>query len=175
MTKPKQAHGGFTLIELIVVIALVSIMLLFAVPNFSAFFSSDSTSGALRWLIVKIRVLKTSAVREQKLYILHADMDTDQFWITDESMTTEEEKAAAMEQGLSLPDDVEIADVEFPRTGRVPEGTVEIAFYKRGYSDRAVIHLEEDGGKSTSVFVEPFLSTVKVVDTYQGYDVDGLF
>ncbi len=170
--RPKKACDGFTLIELIVVISLVTIMLLLAVPRFSNFFTSDDTARTLRWLIVKVRLLKTSAVREQKVYILHADMDSGRLWITDESMETEEEEAAAMEKGYTLPDDVKLLDVEFPKTGRVPAGTAEIVFYKRGFSDRAIIHIEGTGDEMKSLFVEPFLSTVKVYDTYRSYNED---
>ncbi len=169
MNRPQRADGGFTLIELIVVISLVTIMLLFTVPRFSDFFTSDNTARTLRWIIVKVRFLKASAVREQKHYILHADMDSGRLWITDESMVSEEEIAAAMEKGFTLPDDVRLIDVEFPKTGSVPSGEAEIQFYKKGFSDRAIIHIEGTGDKMKSLFVEPFLPTVKIHDTYKSY------
>jgi hypothetical protein len=93
-------------------------------------------------------------------------------WISNESMETEEDKAAAMEQGFTLPDDVKLADVEFPITGRIPAGTADISFYKRGFSDRVIIHIESEGDKIKSLVVEPFLSTVRVHDTYKSYDED---
>jgi prepilin-type N-terminal cleavage/methylation domain-containing protein len=172
MNRSAWSREGFTLIELIVVISLIAIMLFLSVPRFSYFFTSDDTSRTLRWLIVKIRFLKTSAVKDQKMYTLHADMDSGRLWISDESMETEEDKAAAMKQGLTLPDDVRLMDVEFPKTGRVPAGTVDIVFYKKGFSDRAIIHIEGSGDKMKSVVVEPFLSKVKVHDTYKSYDGD---
>jgi len=170
--KSKWSREGFTLIELIVVISLISIMLFLSVPRFSYFFTSDDTARTLRWLIVKIKLLKTSAVKEQKMYTLHADMDSGLLWISNESMETEEDKAAAMEQGFTLPDDVKLADVEFPNTGKIPAGTADISFYKRGFSDRAIIHIESAGDKTKSLLVEPFLSTVRVHDTYKSYDED---
>ena len=166
------SHRGFTLIELIVVISLISIMLFLSVPRFSYFFTSDDTSMTLRWLIVKIRLLKTAAVKENRMYTLHADMDSGLLWISNESMETEEEKAAAMKQGLTLPDDVKLVDVEFPGIGRIPAGTADISFYKKGFSDRAIIHIEGAGDDMKSLVVEPFLSTIRVHDTYKSYDGD---
>lgn len=166
------SREGFTLIELIVVISLIAIMLFLSVPRFSHFFTSDDTSMTLRWLIVKIRLLKTSAVNHQKTYTLHADMDSGLLWISNESMETEEDKAAAREQGITLPEDVKLVDVEFPKTGRIPAGTADISFYKKGFSDRAIIHIEGAGDDMKSLVVEPFLSRVRVHDTYKSYDGD---
>ena len=170
MDRSMWSHGGFTLIELIVVISLIAIMLFLSVPRFSQFFTSDDTSMTLRWLIVKIRLLKTTAVKEHKTFTLHADMDSGLFWISNESMETEEERTAARAQGFTLPDDVKLVDVEFPGTGRIPAGTADISFYKKGFSDMAIIHIEGAGDDMKSLVVEPFLSTVKVHDTYKSYD-----
>ncbi|MBU1161919.1 MAG: prepilin-type N-terminal cleavage/methylation domain-containing protein, partial [Proteobacteria bacterium] len=45
---------GFTLIELIVVISLISIMLFFAIPRFQSNVLSDSTKEVSRWILLKI-------------------------------------------------------------------------------------------------------------------------
>ena len=152
-----------------VVISLVTIMLLFAVPNFSGYFISDNTAKTLRWVMVKVKHLKARAVSEQKYYILHADMDSGRLWITNESMMTEEDEKTAIQNAFTLPDDVRLMDVEFPQTGKVTAGVAEIIFYKRGFSDRAVIHIEGSVDKRKSLFVEPFLSNVEVLDTYESY------
>jgi hypothetical protein len=60
--------------------------------------------------------------------------------------------------------------VEFPGDRIVDTGTVPIRFYKKGYSDRAILHASEDESKSLSYFIEPFLSHVKLVESHAGYD-----
>ena len=49
---------GFTLIELIVVIALISIMLFLAIPKFQSDIFTDSTKKVSRWIIYKVPALK---------------------------------------------------------------------------------------------------------------------
>ena len=83
--------NGFTLIELIVVIALISIMLLVAVPNFSGFLFTDHTNKTARWIMTKVKLLKERAVCDQKNYVLNADLDSNFLWVTDETMETDED------------------------------------------------------------------------------------
>ena len=80
---------GFTLIELIVVISLISIMLFFAIPRFQRNVLSDSTKEVSRWILLKIPNIKERAAREQKRYILHVNLDSNKLWITHEAMLQE--------------------------------------------------------------------------------------
>ncbi|MFO7560982.1 MAG: type II secretion system protein, partial [Desulfobacterales bacterium] len=85
-----RANSGFTLIELIVVIVILSVLLVFAMPRFSSFIFTDNTDRIARWVIFKAGSLKNRAVKEQKQYVINVDLDNNRFWITDESMLDEE-------------------------------------------------------------------------------------
>ncbi len=160
--------GGFTLMELIVVMALLSIMLIFSVPRFHETLFLDESKTGSRWMIGKIQSLKEAAVRNQRNYTLHFDLDTDHYWETDDSMPDEDIEDAAM-QTEPLPDGLKIADIEFPVRGKVSAGRTDITFYKNGYSDKALIHVQE-GESYVSYAIEPFLSEVTRYDTYAGFD-----
>jgi prepilin-type N-terminal cleavage/methylation domain-containing protein len=157
---------GFTLIELIVVVIIMSVMLVFAAPRLSGFIFPDDTNKVVRWLIVKSRLLKSNAVQGQKDYTLNLDIDNNRLWIADESMDTEEALKKAYDQSYSLPDTVRLLDVEYPGRGRVLQGTAEISFYKKGYSDQAIIHIEGGDDRKVSLLVEAFLPSVKWVEDY---------
>ncbi|NIW00138.1 hypothetical protein GWN26_13855 [Candidatus Saccharibacteria bacterium] len=75
---------------------------------------------------------------------------------------------AAM-QTKPLPDGLKIADIEFSVRGKVSSGRTDITFYKNGYSDKALIHVQ-DGEAYVSYLIEPFLSEVTRYDTYAGFD-----
>jgi prepilin-type N-terminal cleavage/methylation domain-containing protein len=167
-TFENKSIGGFTLMELIVVMALLTIMLVFSVPRFHETLFLDESKTGSRWIIGKIQSLKEASVRNQRNYTLHFDLDTDHYWETDDSMPDQDIEDAAM-QTKPLPEGLKIADIEFPVRGKVSSGRTDITFYKNGYSDKALIHAQ-DGESYVSYLIEPFLSEVTLYDTYAGFE-----
>jgi prepilin-type N-terminal cleavage/methylation domain-containing protein len=162
-----QNHG-FTLLELIVVISLMGIMLVLTIPRFQETLFLDEGKTSSRWIIGKIQALKEAAVSNQKNYTLHIDLDAERFWETDESMAPEAVENAKL-NAASLPDGLKITDIEYPIRGKINSGQAEISFYKNGYSDKALIHVE-DGQTRVSYLIEPFLSDVSRYETYAGFE-----
>jgi prepilin-type N-terminal cleavage/methylation domain-containing protein len=162
-------NNGFTLIELIVVISLISLTLFFAIPRFKDSVLSDSTKKVSRWIIAKVHTSKERAVRDQKLYILHINLDSNRLWITNELMSEQEIQDAA-QKAYELPGDIQVLDVEYPDEEIISEGRADIHFYKRGYSDKAMIHVENNDNEQLSFLIEPFLSKVKVYEKYEGFE-----
>ena len=163
-----KQRKGFTLLELIVVISLLSIMLVLTVPRFHSALFLDETKKSARWIIGKIQSLKEAAIRDQKQYTLHIDLDTERFWETDESMSTETLESTVL-NAAPLPDGLKIADIEFPIRGKIDSGKAEITFYKDGHSDKVLIHLQ-DGDEYISYLIEPFLSDVTRYETYARFE-----
>ena len=130
MSRPREkasSHHGFTLIELIVVIALLSIMLVISIPRFHNVLVADSVGKTSRWFIGTTKALRESALKGQKRYTLHIDMDAGALWTSDASMA-EEAVLEAASTGYRLPDDVRLLDVEFPVNGKVSTGRADIFF-----------------------------------------------
>jgi prepilin-type N-terminal cleavage/methylation domain-containing protein len=169
--RPTMVHGhagGFTLIELMVVIALLGIMIVFSIPRLHDTLFIDDTKKSSRWIIGKVKALKESTLQKQKQYVLHIDLDTDRIWETHEAMSSESMEAAALD-AYALPGDVKLIDVEFPMGGKIISGQADITFYKTGYSDKALIHIQ-DGNDQLSFLIEPFLTKVKLFDKYATFD-----
>ena len=158
---------GFTLIELIVVISLVGLMLFFAVPRFQGAVFQDNTKQVSRWVIFKVQALKKNAVREQQRYVLHIDLDANTIWTTHDAMT-EEERQTAQTNGYHIPADINVLDVEYPDGKKVSTGQADIHFYVRGFSDKAIIHIENSHNLQRSFLIEPFLSSVRIYQEYIG-------
>jgi prepilin-type N-terminal cleavage/methylation domain-containing protein len=164
-----EGHSsGFTLLELIVVISLLGIMLVLTVPRFHETLFLDESKTSSRWVIGKIQALKEAAVRNQKNYTLHIDLDSERFWETDESMAPEAIETAAV-KAEPLPSGLRITDIEYPIRGKINSGQADIEFYKNGYSEKVLIHLQE-GETQVSYLIEPFLSEVSRYETYIGFD-----
>lgn len=150
------------------VTALLSIMLVFTVPRLHKTFFLDETKSSSRWLIGKIQALKETAIRNQKRYTLHIDLDAERFWETDASMPAEDLESAAL-TAEPLPEGLKIADIEYPLGGKINSGRADINFYKQGYSDKVLIHLQE-GETNVSFLIEPFLFEVAQYDTYANFE-----
>ncbi len=161
-------RAGYTLLELIVVMALMGIVFFFAVPRFEGSFLIDDAKQSSRWLIGKLQTLREEALRTHRQQVLHIDLDGNRLWETAEAMTPEETDRA-LRRAQRLPGGGRVVGVDFPRQGRVNTGRVAIRFSRDGHSDRALIHLQH-GDTFTSFLLEPFLSRVKMFDRIVGFD-----
>jgi prepilin-type N-terminal cleavage/methylation domain-containing protein len=160
--------AGFTLIELIVVVALLGLMLFFSLPRLqnNPFLDDDKQSS--RWLIGTIQTLKESAIRDQKLYTLHFDLDSGRVWETNESMSQDDIENAVL-NSHTLPEDLRIIDIEFPTKGKINSGQAAINFYKAGYTDKALVHMQ-DGNTYLSFLIEPFIPNVQFFEKYASFE-----
>ncbi len=166
-------NNGFTLVEIMVVITLISIMLAFAVPNFQSL-TTDTTKETNNWIILTVKMLKQGALQNKKNYTLHVSMESNKMWYTAEADGEDEEETETESKSLGeyqIPEGMRIVDVEFPEEEQISSGEVEINFYVQGFSDRAIIHIEdEDDDKEMSYVIEAFLLRVKMHDEFVGFD-----
>ncbi len=153
--RPKPAEG-FTLLELIVVILLLSILLGFAIPAFRAGGVAGSKDGAARELLHSIKKLKIAALNRQSIHKLHLDLSGNRMWVTREDKAANQATPSPQSERI-LAKDIRIAHVRFPDNREVRSGEVVIAFYPQGYSDRAVIRLIDRSRTYTDLVVEAFL------------------
>jgi len=153
---PPYPANGFTLLELIVVILLLTILLGFAIPAFKGSILTGSQESVARELMSAVKKLKIAALRRQSVHTLHLNLDQGRLWVTQEK-TADDQGEAARQSEWDLPDNTRIAQVRFPGDREVHSGTVEIRFYPQGYSDRAIVRLAGDGKKHTDLVIEAFL------------------
>ncbi len=154
---------GFTFIELLVVLSLVSLMLFITIPRLQDNPFVDEKRKVSVWIIGTVQALKQRAVQERKDYTLHIDIDTGRLWVSNELMSADE-LLAAEQDAFSIPDLFRIQDVEFPGQGKFSLGRSDIHFSKKGYSDMALIHAELGDDSLRSFLIEPFLPRVKLYE-----------
>ncbi len=167
---PLWRRQGFTLIELIVVMVLISLLMVFAAPRLHKFSFQDTSRKASMRILATVRQLKERAVTDQQHYILHVDASGDRAWITSEAMTDDEQISVESENPVALPDDTDIQEVLYPEHTSYESDDYQVHFYPAGYSDPAIIHLAWDEDTRQSFVIEPFLSRVVIHDQYIGYD-----
>lgn len=162
------SRDGFTLLEMVVVTALLAIMMVVAIPRLSGNLLSDGDGETARWIIATVSQLKQKAVNDRQTYFLNVSLDTQQLWIAPADLA-DAETAAARDDGYRLPRGVNIDHVAFSREERLSSGTVPIGFYPAGYSDKSVIRLRTRDGGRLAFFIEPFLAEVNLVRGDEGW------
>jgi len=161
----KRSEAGFTLIELMVVMLLISIVLAVAIPRFEGGAFQDPVKKLSRWMINTVRSLRSAAIQKQKTQSLVIDLSNNRMWLVNEDMD-EEAMAAAADNALALPAAIRFVDVQFPHQDAVTSGTTEVRFYPAGYADHALIHLETEDAQRFTYLVEPLLTKVKLIETW---------
>lgn len=163
----RQGSGteGFTLIELAVVVALLGLFLGLTVPRFQDHLVADDLKAATRKIVGLVREVRNEAIREQRVYAIHLDIDSNRWW-TEHADMEDEQILLAKEQAFVLPGGVKILDVWRRGRGKQAYGDVAIPFSKKGYVDQTLIHIGGDAGREFTVELSPFLGRVKVHDTY---------
>jgi len=160
---------GYTLIELTVVVVLIGVMISLTVPRIRGAILTDDLKGATRRMTGIIKGLRTEAVREQKDFFLHFDLESNKYWIESEGMTVEE-RLIANEKASSFPEGVRVLDVWFRGKGKKQHGVAVIRFNKKGYVRQSVIHLSSEDGREFTLVLSPFLRKIKVLENYVEFE-----
>jgi prepilin-type N-terminal cleavage/methylation domain-containing protein len=160
--------SGYTLFELIVVIALISMTMVFAVPKVRQTIFMDNQRQIALWLTSEVVQLKKKSLLQKQTQILHIDIDQNRHWVTTAGMPSDMQLKAE-ESSTAFPGGVNVIDIEFPIEGKISSGKALIHFYPQGYSDHAIIHLRVDDQTNLSFHIEPFLSTVPIYEDVVGF------
>ncbi len=162
-------QSGFTFIELVVVIVLLGLMFSFALPKMDGFLFSSGTDRVSRWIILNVSNLKSKAVKEQIRYSLNVDIPENSFFISIDEMD-ETALEEARKNSFKLGSDVKLIDVVFPFENPDEEKITNVFFYTKGYSDSAIIHVENRDGEKFSFVIEPFLPGVEIKEGIVEFD-----
>ncbi len=150
--------SGFTLIELIVVMSIISLLVLFAVPEFSHRIIRDDTKITVNQIVYNIENLRQNARIQNKDLYMCFQTATNFIYMGERPPAPDLPDTEASSR-FPLPSDVRIDDIEFFIPPAQMNSTPCIRFDKKGYSDWAIIHLSDTDGRNFSLVVEPFLPT----------------
>lgn len=169
----KLNKQGFTLVELLVVIALVGVMLVVAAPVTRDVLITNSLKKASRQLIGLERKLRADAVRDQLDYILVLNIPGASYYVITSDMTPEKQDEVK-KNVKKFPAGVAFLDIINQKNEKIADGEIPIKFGRNNVCPPLIIHLAEDDNRMTLV-VNPFLGITAVYDQYADISVnDGL-
>ena len=157
--RQRRAGGGFTLLELIVVLGLVGVLLALAAPSLRGFFASRKTADAAAQVLALTQWAGSRAAAQGSVYRLNIDSQTNTYWLT-------------VQQSGAFVD----LNCEFGRRFQLPEGTTVsvrspvrgspiayIEFYPSGRTEEATIELRGLQGEVFQVTCESATEAFRVV------------
>ena len=155
---------GFTLVEIIIVIALQGLVLSLVLPRMG---TAGNVSSASRQLIGMIRALSLTASATQKTHRLYLDLDQQTYWaVVVESDGERPPVDAFLAQRVSLPASIQFRDATTLRQGKLGTGRAMIQFYPTGRAERSVIHLSDAAPTTLTLVLNPLTGGVQVSDGY---------
>ncbi|MEW6683219.1 MAG: prepilin-type N-terminal cleavage/methylation domain-containing protein [Nitrospirota bacterium] len=166
MTSAPLAQGGFTLIEISIVVFILALVALLVTPKLHRFAGGDARSAS-RELAGFVAALEQEAVASHTIHRLYYDLEADEYWVT-----TLVPVGGVLEEGAPvgtkrrLPSDVQFEDVATAHQGLVTSGTAFTQFFPSGAVTRTTIHLRDEDDAKYSLSVNPITGRVVVTDGY---------
>ena len=161
--------GGYTFVELMVVMVLIGLTLTLTVPRLRESLLTDTLKSTIRKMVGTITYIRNEAVREHRSYVLHFDFDAGRFWAEYPNMT-EEEYTRAKKQAFSFPKEALLMDVWSKGEGKRGNGEMQIRFSERGYVKQSAIHIGSEDGKKYTIVLSPFLGRIQVLESYVEFE-----
>ena len=160
--------AGFTLVELVVVMVLISLFMVFSIPLFSNVGTSSLGTSARR-LSGTIKYLFNESALSGLEYRLIYDLDRRSY--SAQVLEANGELVAATDQGreASLKGDVLFKDLQLPGRGKFTAGQVTTRIHPSGWVEETIIHLDDGAGEMLTLRVIPLTGTTEIFDGYREF------
>jgi prepilin-type N-terminal cleavage/methylation domain-containing protein len=195
MTDTRLAHpAGFSLLEMLIVMALIALMSAFALPSITSYFQV-SLSKASREMASTVKEAYNSTIITGKVHRLVLDFKSGTYWVesgpadalldTRESLEKAERRKRwakpsdkpppsnfAMESSvtrkkMALPEGVEVEDVYTERSpDPMTEGTAYSHMFPSGITEQTIIHLKDKSEHHNTLVITPLLGRTDVYERY---------
>jgi type II secretory pathway pseudopilin PulG len=159
-------ESAFTLFELLVVCALISVLLALAVPTLKNTLLTDPLKTSSRQVVGLIKAVREKAVRDQQGYLITFDLAENSIRFLKESAKGLEDPEKAKTDVLRLAEPVRILDIWTKTEGKLDKDQPTLWISKQGYIDETLIHLGNDKDEVISMLFSPFLGNVRITDSY---------
>ena len=156
---------GFTLLELILVMVILSTVLAMAAPSLRGFFASRQTHDTAAQILALTQLARSQAISEGIIYRLNFDTRERTYWLTAQRAGAFEKLESGFGQKFTLPKDMimELEDVD------EDEGDVFLAFTPQGTVTAGTLRLIDRGGRALEVTCPTVTESFSIVECEEQY------
>lgn len=158
--QPRNNTAGFTLLEMLVVLALVAVVSAVAVPVAGGAIQTLRLQSAARHVAAALRLARGRAIRHQEIHLVSVDQG--QGRVTVASGDLEFEQSFRLPPGVRL-QDAALLDGTPSQLGLLPERT-NFFFAPSGLSQALEIRLINSRGRSLTVVQSSFSRSPRILE-----------
>ncbi len=158
-----RSEGGFTLLEIVIVVAVIAIFVGLAVPRLPDVAGARIHQNARKVSMV-LQLARTRAVSLRRYYRVDVDLDNNGVSVSYFGPEGKYIPDDGVRQ-FRLPDGV-IADVVNSSEGKVLEGTGWVRISPRGFIEPALIHIKDEQDRIVTVAPSPVSGRVWIQEGY---------
>lgn len=164
-----SCNKGFTLIEIVVVMVIVSMVLLLVIPRLPSSDEENLRTSA-RTLASTLRYLQERGATSKTAYYLALSPGTEKVAVFESGADgSAKEPSDPLLQKSPLKEGIIIADVRIPRLGKINDGQLRLDVGSSGLREFVTIHLRSTEGRFWTVMAFPSGGKVKA---FEGYHED---
>lgn len=160
-----DTDAGFTLLELILVMLILSTVLAMAAPSLRGFFGSRQSQDAAAQILALTQFARSQAISEGVVYRLNFDTKDRVYWLTAWKSGSFQELQTEFGQVFTLPRDMimELEDAE------KEDGKPFVEFTPQGTVTAATIRLIDRGGRALEVTCPTVTESFSIVESERTY------
>lgn len=147
---PAASRHAFTLLELVLVLAIIAIALLASAPSLGSFVRGRSPSDAAAEFINLTHWVRSQSITDGVIMRINLDATNGRWWITQQQGTDFVQSTAPLSQDFTLPDGIHL-NTDAPKDGT----TQYIEFEPTGQTTPATLQLTSGGDPITITAESP--------------------
>ncbi len=163
--RPRAGNGGFTLLELILVMVILSTVLALAAPSLNGFFASRQINDAAAQILALTQLARSQAISEGVIYRLNFDTQRRTYWLTAQETGAFEKLKTEVGQVFDLPKDMVMELEGLDKK----EGDTFLAFTPNGTVTAGTVRLIDRRGRAFEVTCPTATETFSIVESTKIY------
>lgn len=162
--KQSVASGGFTLLELILIMIILCTVLSMAAPSLRGFFSSRQVDHMSEKILAMTRYAKTQSVFEARTYRVNFDRQNRLYWISSLRDSQQRRLDDSFGNLYTIPADIQLTFYDVDHDN----GIYYFEFDPQGYSKEAALRLEDKQGNVQEVACYSPAENYEIVEIVNG-------
>ena len=164
-TRQYGRDRGFTLLELILVMVILSAVLAMAGPSLRGFFTSRKTHDTAVQILSLTQYARSQAITEGVIYRLNFDTLENSYWLTSQQEGVFEELGIEFGRIFTLPKDMvmELEDLD------TDEGRMFVRFTPQGTVTAGTVRLIDKSGRALEVTCPTVTESFFIIECKQNY------